>query len=334
MAKSKTVTERSRKADILKAYEELKGEVESLKAAPKAKPEKRLEPPSEPKPKRQTTESTSEALIREVATLKMTVARSLGELEQQLVEESKRLEAIRGEIREGREMLKEIYDIELQAESLTDLRQKQEVEKARFEGEMGEVRTHWEREKRAREESLKEEEKAIKRRRELEEEEYRFEIELKKKKDTAAFEAELAKIRATAEDKLGEKERVLHEREVVVGEQEEELAGLRKDVEQFPKVLETRVKEAEKEGSRSAEDRLKMDQLMLNKEMERLKELNDLTVKGFQDKIKAQDARIQTIERDLREAQAQTHRVATRAVEGISGIYAKQKRTEEERTKD
>jgi DNA repair exonuclease SbcCD ATPase subunit len=338
MPKQQTITERSRKADILKAYEGLKMELEELKKGPE---------PVETTVRAETAHKVGggekaavvpeeveagyapEGLIRGISSLKITIANALGDLESRLVEEAKRLESIRKEIREGKKMLKEVYDIELEAESLAELKRKQEDEKARFEKEMEEARARWEHEKKAREERLKEEEAEIRRKQQWEKDEYEYQLKVRKQRDTDTLEAELKKRQVAFEEDLRGKEKGILEREAAVKEREEELARLQKEVEQFPKTLETRVREAEKEAVRATEERFKMEKYKADREMARLKEISELTAKGLQEKIKEQSARLQNIEQDLKEAQAQTHQVATRAVEAVARIPFKMSRVEE-----
>ena len=161
MPAKKTITERSRKADILEAYEELKEKLEGLKKEPsradvseraELEPGRKARLEDEPAIEPEQVEAAygPEGLIRGISSLKVTVANALGELENRLVEESRKLESIRKEITEGRGMLKEAYEIELDAETLTGLTSRQEEEKARLRKEMDETRLEWEHEKKAR----------------------------------------------------------------------------------------------------------------------------------------------------------------------------------------
>ena len=341
MPKQKTITDRSKKTEILEAYQEIQKELEALKKAPVAGPPgKEVRPVSEkkaalerervvkPRMEPEVAAFRPDTLIQGISTLKITIANALGELEGRLVEESRTLEAIRKEIHEGKGMLKEVYDIELEAESLTDLRKKQEEERAGFQREIEEARSQWEREKRAREERVKDEEEAIRRMRERDSEEYQYQSKLKGQRNADGLEAELARKRADFEGKVQERDKAIRDREAALKAQEEETVRLRKEVDQFPKVLESKIKEAEKEAVRATEERFKVEKLMLEKEAERMKELQELTVKGLQERIAELNRRIQGLERDLKEAQAQTHAVATRAVEAIARLPFKSVRAE------
>ncbi len=346
MAAKKTISDRSKKAEILEAYEELKEELKELKKAPKP------ETPSGEKQKPQQREEaragrrpvvvpeydaevlTPEGLIQGISSLKVTIANALAELESRLVDESKKLQSIRKEIGEGKEMLQQIYDIELEAETLADLRNRQEEEKERFERGKLDTLEQWERDKKVREEQLKEEEEAIRRKREREKDEYEYQMKIRKQRDSYELETELEKKRTGFEESMKEREQAIREREAAVKMQEEELKQMRKDVEQFPKVLEGRVKEAEKEATKATEERFRMEKLSLEREMANLKEVNEITVRSLQERIQDQVARIKNLERDLKEAQAQTHTVATKAVEAVARIPYKPERVEKRDAED
>ena len=338
MPKRQTITERSRKVDILEAYEQLKKELEALKQGPAGAGE-RVEPESVKKTtsdqkvaieaKEVEAAYAPEGLIRGISSLKVTISSALGELEDRLVEESRKLESIRKEFGEGRRLLEEGYGSELEAECGAELGGRQAAAGDRWEKEMAEARAEWEREEKARDERLKKEEAEIRRKREWEQDEYEYLSKVKKQRDEETLEAELARKRAEFEEKMREKEQVVVERGTAIKEREEELVRLKREVEQFPKTIEAKIKEAEKEATRATEERFKMEKFTTEREMARLKELNELTVKGLQEKIKEQSIRIQNLDRDLKEAQSQTHQVATRAVEAVARIPFKPVRVEE-----
>jgi len=315
MKKKDIVSEKSTKAEILDAYQNLKKELDDFEKGPKLEKTRRVEP--------EDVTYTSDYLMNEITSLKIAVSTTIGDLESKLVEESDKLEEIKSAIREGIRRLKELHDIELEADSLSNLRTTQEDEKFSFEKEMEETKALWVKEKKEHDEYIKERDAALKRERQREEEEYNYQKKIRERKDLDALNEELATRKAAFEKEMEEREQKILEREHILGEREDELAKLKKEVEQFPQILDSKVKTAREEAIRMTEEQHKLDRIMLEKEMERTKGLHELTVKINQEKIRDQELRLKNLEKDLKEAQSQTHIVATKAVEGIAGIHMK-----------
>jgi len=61
-----------------------------------------------------------------------------------------------------------------------------------------------------------------------------------------------------------------------------------------------------------------MDKLLLEKDMEREREVFKNTISSLQDKVKEQDIRIKNLERDLKEYIGQSQTIASKAIEGIA----------------
>ena len=78
------------------------------------------------------------------------------------------------------------------------------------------------------------------------------------------------------------------------------------------------MKEGEKRAVKATEERLKMDKLLLEKDMEREREVFKNTISSLQDKVKEQDIRIKNLERDLKEYIGQSQNIASKAIEGIA----------------
>jgi hypothetical protein len=154
--------------------------------------------------------------------------------------------------------LKEIYEIQRSASTLTALidsheRQRAQLEsdlsatKERLQHEIELTRAHWEQEKKQRDAEARERDAAEAKRREREKEEYRYAFAREQQQAKDQFADETARAGKELAERKAQAEKELAERERAVKAREEEAAGLRQRVEIFPKELEAAVARAVKE---------------------------------------------------------------------------------------
>lgn len=307
------ISEKSTKAEILAAYKKIVQEA--------ANPEKEDKGEKKPSPVKQIKEYETcdrDAIIMGVSTLKINIGKYLAELETQLIEKSDNLTGIIKSIEEAKKKLKEIHDIEVAADTLVNLLTYQDENKNHFLKEMTDARLKWEKEQKEHELQVKERDAMVKKERDREAEEYKYHTDLTRKKEKNAFEEEMARARKTFEEKVKIKEEDMSEREENIHTKEAEFQELRKKAEHFAEVLDKEVKEGEKRAVKATEERLKMEKLLLEKDMEREREVFKNTISSLQEKVKEQDIRIKNLERDLKEYIGQSQTIASKAIEGIA----------------
>ncbi len=139
----------------------------------------------------------------------------------------------------------------------------------------------------------------MKREREREEEEYEYNKKVKRQREEQEFL-----------------------KEETLSAMEDELSTLREQVTQFPGLLAEKTTEAEKKAVAASEERMKVEKIILEKDMEKEREIYKLTLKTLEDKAKDQEARIKALEKDLKDLMAQNQSVASKAIEGIAGMKA------------
>ncbi|MEQ8225922.1 MAG: hypothetical protein ABRQ37_26655, partial [Candidatus Eremiobacterota bacterium] len=261
------ISEKSTKAEILAAYKKIVQE-----AANPEKEEKGEKKPSQAKQKEYET-CDRDTIIMGVSTLKINIGKYLAELETQLIEKSDKLTGIIKSIEDAQKKLKEIHDIEVAADTLVNLLKYQDDNKNLFIQEMTDARLKWEKEQKEHELQVKERDSAVKKERERESEEYKYHTELTRKKQKNALEEEMAMARKAFEEKVKTKEEEIAGREENIHIKEAEFEELTKKAEKFAEVLDKEVKEGEKRAVKATEERLKMDKLLLEKDMEREREV-------------------------------------------------------------
>ncbi|HNQ78365.1 MAG TPA: hypothetical protein PKJ37_07195 [Acidobacteriota bacterium] len=230
-----------------------------------------------------------DTIISDLSELKVKIAKGLADLETGLLGKAKVLEELDGKIDGRVETLKRLFKIEAEAGKLEELIKAQEDKSKVFEAKSSEERARWE-----------EERAAMKREREREEEEYEYNKKVKRQREEQEF--------------LKRKE--------TLSAMEDELSTLREQVAEFPGLLAEKTTEAEKKAVAASEERMKVEKIILEKDMEKEREIYKLTLKTLEDKAKDQEARIKALEKDLKDLMAQNQSVASKAIEGIAGMKA------------
>ena len=272
-------------------------------------------------------ELSTEGVGKSISELKSVVGKMLGQLSDRLEEQVSRYVQIQRAIVTKDAELKEIYEIQRSASTLTALIESHERERDRFEGELAEMklqlqreieqtRADWEREKRQREAEAKERDAAEQKRREREKEEYRYAFAREQQQardqfadETASANKELAERKSVAERELAERERAVQARE-------EELAGLRRRVEGLAAETDAVVAKAVKDAlARQQQDAATKEELLRR---EFAGERNVLTTRIglLEQTVKEQAEQVDRLQDRADKAYGQVQEIAVRAIEG------------------
>ena len=260
-----------------------------------------------------------ESVVQRISGLGLEVSRALADVSEKLTEEVQQLAIVREAVTLERRDLEQLHKIDVAATALDQLVQDHAREKQKLEGEIADGRQAWEEETVRLERERKEQEDGLKklRQRELEDHEYRKNLERKKIEDK--YEEEVR----TREKKNLEQQETLEKgwqnREAHLKEREEELAHLKKAVEDFPARLQKEIEAAALGARKDAEARLEQQMVLIKKDAETEKRLSDLRVKTLEEALVRNAAQIAAIERQLTEAKQQVQDIAVKAIEGASG---------------
>lgn len=314
------------KNEILEAYQAALKKLEDSKT-----PDRQAEKVKAEKKELVETASQNsvEKVVKNLAELKLVIAKSLDELEGQLLGESKKLNGIRQAIDITSANLREVHEIRATADSLAALmlaqKEKQRQfeeritqEKSEFDSEMGQKRLQWKKEQEEAERLKKERDDQLKKERQREQEEYAYTLKLERKRDEDAYAIK----KAAQEKELAEGKQSLEkswaEREVDIAARENELAELRARVEAFPKELEKTLRESEKSVTERLQFTYKFEKEMLSKEIAGDKKLSQQVIASLETKIKEQDEQIRQLTQKANEAGLQVQNIAVKAIEGAS----------------
>lgn len=311
------ISEKSKKNEILAAYEEL---LKKVKEGSQTSHQQTIIKEKEETLVKTVTNMTEDKIVKKLAEVKINVGQSLDSLEQSLMEEYKKLSDLHTAIQIESKNLQEIHEIRKNADSLAALLLAQKEHKNRFEKEMTESREKWEQEKELFEMKEKSFREDCKRKHAREEEEYYYAFELKKKKDLDAYEQKKEDLERGLHQTRVATLKALEDRELAVKSHEEEFARYKKQVEQFPTELEKTVKATQKEVqeriSREYDQRIALDQAEYTSEYK----LNQQIITTLQLKIKEQDELIKNLAQKTDLAGQQTQEIALKALESASKI--------------
>ncbi len=272
---------------------------------------------------RESVHDTSVASVAEqINALDVQISRTLIDVRDQLQEEVDRLATVREAVELERQELARLHKLDIAATSLDQLLQDYERERQRLETEIQTRRDEWEIEAKTAERERKEADEAIRKQRQRENEDFEYKKQLERKKAQDKYEEELRLLEKKNSDRQQELERSWAAREAELKEREDELARLRREVEELPKRIAAEKEAALAEASRQAAANYDQRILILQKDAEAERKVAELQVKTLQDALSRQTEQVSALEKALEEAKRQVQEIALKAIEGASGSRA------------
>ncbi|MBP7190443.1 MAG: hypothetical protein KA998_04310 [Rickettsiaceae bacterium] len=323
------ISSKNTKDQILAAYNDVLMKLSEKQSTPQE--QKRQEEVQDKLKK--TTALSTDNILSELSSLKSKAIKQIDSLSGELLEEFQKLINIQNAISIEQQHLKELYQINKTANSLSALLQAQAEEKERFKSEMDQIkqkvdqemenqRLYWKERKEKLEqehEELKEQELKARKR---EEEEYNYVIEQKRKKELDEYNGKkLAMEKELSEIRIGLQKR---EDEIVAKEKDYDL--LKKQVEDIPSVI--------REASLAAEGSLRsnlirqhdIDTKLREQEYRAELQLKDQNISHLEEKIAKQESMIKEVTAKANMAVEQVQKIACRALDasaqrfvGVSG---------------
>jgi hypothetical protein len=330
MATTNEVSEKNTKNQILAAYNEALLKLKESKHEDR-KIEKKKE--DDAKTVREASENSIEKIVNGIGRAKIEIMNALDEVGDKLTAEFKKLEEIRKAMVIETDYLNEVYDIKVNADSLSalllaqkekkyDFESEIEMKQAAFEEEMSQKKLQWKIEQDNYENQKKERDTQLKKDRLREEEEYNYNLQLKRKKDTDAYAEQKANLDKELIDKRNAAEKDLSEREADIASKEKEFTELKTKVEQLPLMIENTRKETEKSAVEKIEFKYKHQAELAQKEIEGERNLNKQMILSLENKIKEQSEQIKQLTLKANDAGLQVQTIAIKAIESAGGVSA------------
>ncbi len=322
------VSEKSTKAEILKAYEALLQNVQNAKAnVPKQVQEERLKKETLEK----VTSISNEGIVKSIATLKSSLNNSLDEIQQSLSNEFKQLEDIRAAIAVEKKSLEDLYSLSANTDSLAAMLLTQKEKKETFEKEMkdkGDAFTNeiavkkeqWEVEKAKQKAEEKEYSDALTKSRKREEEEYAYNLKKQRQKEQDEYDSKKNLLEKELIIKKVQFEQEFSSREQNLKNAEAELSELRKSNAEFPAKMEKALKDKEAEITKQLQTKYGFDIKLMEKQNEADIRLKDQMIASLQEKIKEQQVQLKEYTDKTNRAEANVKDIAVKAIENASQI--------------
>jgi hypothetical protein len=332
---TKKLSSTNTKQEMLDAYNDLLSQLEEKRESV-ATPEQKVVEKEVKQVVAVADALTSDAIIRDIGSLKAEVGKMLTQLSDRLEQEAGRYESVKRAIVEKEKELAEIYEIQKAASSLSALIEAQSLKKEEFEADMSgrkealtreidETRQEWQRERAQRTAEVKEQDAAEAKKRAREKEEFEYALQRERQTVRDSFEkekADLGEQKALLEREIvlrrEQADRELAEREQAVARQEQELADLRTRVAAFPKELETTVSREVKQAVEKVRYETDTKLALAAKEAEGERNVYEARISALEAKVKEQAELVARLTTQAEKAYAQVQDIAVKAVEGSS----------------
>ena len=322
------VSEKNTKAEILKAYETLLGDVKKAKAdVPKQVQEENQRKETLDK----VANISGDGIVKSITSLKSDLSCSLDEILRSLTDEFKKLEEIRAAIALEKKSLEDLYSLSANTDSLAAMLLVQKEKKETFEKEMKEKedafdneiaakRTQWEIEKAKQKTEEKEYTDDLAKRRKREEEEYTYNLKIQRQKDMDEYDSKKIQLEKELTDEKSRFDGEIASRELNLKNAEAELTELRKNNAEFPAKLEKALKDKEAEVSKQHQTKYGFDIQLTEKQNEADIRLKDQIINSLQEKIKEQQEQLKEYTDKANRAEANVKDIAVKAIENASKI--------------
>ncbi len=245
------ISAKNTKNEILEAYQEA---LDQLKAAKKASKQELKVIEEKKETVLQAANHTTDEIVKNIATLKLSLARSLEDIEEQLLASHKQLTTLQQAIEIQSKELTDLHEIKMNADSLAALLHAQKEKTVAFDRDMKErsvafdqemthKRTAWQKEQNEFDLSRKEVEQQTKKSRQREEDEYIYQRDLarQKERDQYSLEKELLQKELTAKRVNLEQEFATREANII--SQEQEFQVLKQKAEKYPEELQKAIQD-------------------------------------------------------------------------------------------
>ncbi len=326
---SKTViSEKSKKSDILEAYNKVLKEVNSKQfIAPQEEKIKKDEKEIVEKTARFTFEEITQSLSK----LKMKVSKNLDELQENLILEHQKFVQLQKAVQLSKKEMEDLHEISVSTNTLTALIQTQKEVKENSETEIEEKRgeaekdiaaqeAQWKEKKTLFEKENKESKEILELAREREQEKYQYNLEMKRKKELHDNEEEKQALHKELEELKLSQEQAFQEREKILQDREIKLDFLSQQVENFPAELEEALEQTRIQVKKEMEAQHHFEVELTKQEQAGDQRLYQQQIGSLNAKIKEQEAHIEKFSKQVNESGQQVREIAIKAVEGASQL--------------
>lgn len=269
-----------------------------------------------------STTYTPDTILSDLSNLKSKAIKQLDNLSEQLLSEFQKLSNLRNSIEYEQNHLKELYQINETANTLSALLQTQnqqkekftlEIEqtKSAFETDMEEKKSFFQKQHVSLEQEYKELKQNLEKTRKREEEEYAYTLDSNRRKELDEYNNN----KLSEEKTLAALKESLTKREEELLLKEQDYASLKAQVEQIPNIIASNVAKAEEHLSSIMTKEYDFTTKLKQQEYESTLQLNLQKIDHLEDKLKKQDLLIKELTDRADQATKQIQSIACRALD-------------------
>ena len=268
------------------------------------------------------SEITVEIIAKKLSDLNVEISRTISGLGEKMNAEVEVLRSLKEAVALESKDLQRLHGIDITATSIDQLLADYQEKKTSFETDLLNTRQAWAKEVEQKKQEEAEYTETLKKTRAREIEDYEYKKTLERKKLQDRFDEECRLKEKQNRETQEELEKNWKEREVVLTSQEEDLAALKQEVEQFQDRLATEYAKAAKEATREAEAKYNQEIERLKRDLLVEKQIGELKLKQLQESLSSQQDQMSSLQAQLDEAKRQVQDIAVKAIEGASGAKA------------
>jgi hypothetical protein len=340
----KKPNEKSTKAEILQAYNELIKEKSALASEldqlQKSNNNNGIQQNQKVEPKTtmnqtRTIQQKMNFVIESLEQIQLGFGSAASELSEQLTTKASKLAEIRQSVQNERQQLKQLHNLEIAEDTLDNIIQAyednsktyQEEYNKRYEAliqELQEQRKVWEKEQEEYQRNLNERNETLNKTRQRDAAEYKYDLELQRQLQKDEYEQQQKELNKQLEEFREQIEKQWAEREKTISEQEKQFEEYKAKVEAFPREKEAAIKKATEEGKGIAHYQAKIKSDLFAKEVEGQKRFYEQRLQSLGETITNQEARIKNLSQQLESALKQVQDLAVKAIEGTANVNSYQ----------
>lgn len=314
------------KNEILDAYQQA---LEQLKSAKKnSKQELKVVEEKKETVTKAISHSTDD-IVKNIALLKLSLARSLEEIEVQLLSSHKQLTILQQAIEFQRKELNDLHDIKINADSLAALLYAQKEKSDTFEKDMNtrtqtfehdmtQKRQAWKKEQDEFEFLRKEYEQQTRKTRQREEDEYVYQRDLARQKERDQYTAQKESLDKELTLRRTTLEQEFAAREASIIAQEQELMSLRQKAEKFPDELQKAIHETNDTLTERLTFKFDYETKLAQKEVEGERKLFQQMIIALEEKVIQLESQSKNLSEKTNQANLQVQDIAVKAIESAS----------------
>lgn len=307
MKKIPIVSMKNTKAELLRAYEEMKADFQKEQKEWLSPVQRAAAKEEEKRILQKTSTYIPEDLENDIVSLNKKIRANLEEVKNKLVQESKKLSELRKAVKIKAKHLEQVYHIKLAADTLGMLISDYDEKQGALE-----------KQKAAVELAFREETENRKKEREREEEEYNYSLKIARKKEHDQYEIEQLRKRAEHQAEINKRMAEFKKQEDILREKEQETENLRKQAEEFPKKTELTVEGAKKETTEILRKEFAVQKQISEERWLSEKKMFEVKINNLQENINNQSAEIASLKNLLSEANQRAQELATTIIENVS----------------